>query len=480
MPHKRNPITAERLSGLARDPAGQPRGRPRGRGPVARARHLPLVGRAGRSCPTRRCSRTTSLREVRVAGRRPAGRRRADAGEPRSLARAGVLPARAAGAGGRRAEPRRRLPHRPGGRRAAVGRAASRSGRSWRSDDRVTLDGRRRSTRRSASTRALRNIGRCSTRLRPAMDAGRRDRDAGFDLPHSTRGKVRDIYDAGDGPLLMVASDRMSAFDVVMAEPVPDKGRVLTAMAAFWFEHLGDVAASHLDLDRARRTPAAAPDDAELAGRMMLVPPGRDAADRVHRAGLPRRLGVEGVPGQRDHARRAVCRPACRSPTSWPSRCSPRRPRRRAAHDENISFDDAVALVGGDGRRAGAGRSSLAVYAGGPRRAPRRRHHHRRHQVRARVRRRRAGRWPTRCSRPTRRASGRPTSGSRARRRPRFDKQPVRDWLEALGWDKRPPPPPLPRRGGRGDPGPLRRGLRADHRPLASPTGPASSARSRP
>ena len=57
-------------------------------------------------------------------------------------------------------------------------------------------------------------------------------------LPHLYSGKVRDIYDAGDDRLLMVTSDRISAFDVVMAEPIPDKGRVLTAMSAFWFEQL--------------------------------------------------------------------------------------------------------------------------------------------------------------------------------------------------------------------------------------------------
>src|SRR6516164_6493462 len=57
-------------------------------------------------------------------------------------------------------------------------------------------------------------------------------------LPHVHRGKVRDLYDAGHGRLLMVASDRLSAFDVVMAEPIPDKGRVLTATSAFWFDHL--------------------------------------------------------------------------------------------------------------------------------------------------------------------------------------------------------------------------------------------------
>ena len=65
-------------------------------------------------------------------------------------------------------------------------------------------------------------------------------------LDHLYSGKVRDIYDAGDGRLLFVTSDRMSAFDVVMDEPVPDKGRVLTAMTAFWLDQLADLAASHL------------------------------------------------------------------------------------------------------------------------------------------------------------------------------------------------------------------------------------------
>ena len=65
-------------------------------------------------------------------------------------------------------------------------------------------------------------------------------------LPPVHSGKVRDIFDAGDGRLLMVASDRISAFDVVMDEPVPEKGRVLTAMSAYWFETLADVLPSHL------------------------------------------------------------------------------------------------------------------------------------------------------------------------------------------------------------------------------------------
>ncbi|MFP5322485.1 MAG: phosphoribosylaminoimidazolesuccinocarboxamide synthase, partial [Acidimicrobiia bacterium] len=66
------------------------------------------------------------------------------------------------------------------------------------------------------------------------------------DLPTIATGKVRAIYDAGPDHLVLVASDRISAFDVVMAEEIPDKGRVLTAMSAFWFELLADVAPNHL------------------------------------------------------------------------------------------------------------------------------------------------------------------------------------------------------------------------------------------
>ena len=92
------------------------------------------------------------------------------------------------------------------------------------------------------------------------------------DLPLLHSGKVRDVYDAGDGRLLMVTSDRISAFDVVMDEPIRDKGRVLTAMTAFWFEQFADLVDGHListdvgDLDDVLGGPA--PDD--LVGRAML------------------------------------------------------------------------------------------------------------------------------------------------------------------------------------------------------------------
>jgi len=92
-------------------------------------------------------------------------------------------------------------------------------------------------------------------------------------MPHVYSGKVRDIYDAGDGRLLFVTSDRISAFDVVMAEPIPDKGRVLTAMTAFWLELMADLAPSHLlgtDAAALPDRPAGLSAD-ELEGRVMLV-----------------------------------------------------------------------------------------------------------------------------------------------------------------------------------------------------------------
>src|SRR5436190_16791575 len=81
-------------------------------------------------------------------------------------------------------------------------------------------------------------------------------------------GKVRDVYDAGGGNLLFVTSDRVSAFDVVMEEPVPDKGRVLTAMTAFWLDEMADLAPNHLvALDPAADSELATLPD--LAGRSM-------------------------------------------------------------------------------------------------------------------------------------------------------------------------------------------------------------------
>ena len=87
----------------------------------------------------------------------------------------------------------------------------------------------------------------------------------------AARGKVRDIYDVGDDRLLLVATDRISAFDVVLPDPIPDKGRVLTAMSLYWFERTADVVANHLVSANRFAFPEPFVDGAELSGRAMLV-----------------------------------------------------------------------------------------------------------------------------------------------------------------------------------------------------------------
>lgn len=92
----------------------------------------------------------------------------------------------------------------------------------------------------------------------------------GLDLLRS--GKVRDIYRAGEGRLLLVASDRVSTYDVIHPTPIPDKGKVLTGVSAFWFDHLADVVGNHLVSTDVDDFPDAARAHREaLAGRTMLV-----------------------------------------------------------------------------------------------------------------------------------------------------------------------------------------------------------------
>jgi len=94
-------------------------------------------------------------------------------------------------------------------------------------------------------------------------------------LPLLRRGKVREVYEVDADHLLLVASDRVSAFDVVMREPIPRKGAVLTQVSAFWFERLAEVFPSHFVNARTEeilaRLPALRPHAAEMAGRSMLV-----------------------------------------------------------------------------------------------------------------------------------------------------------------------------------------------------------------
>ena len=112
-------------------------------------------------------------------------------------------------------------------------------------------------------------------------------------LPLLARGKVRDNYAVGDDRILMVASDRISAFDVVMCDPIPGKGALLTQMALFWFKKLAHIVPNHLTGDAPESV--VAPDEvAQVLNRSMLVkrlkPLPVEAVVRGYLAGSGRRL----------------------------------------------------------------------------------------------------------------------------------------------------------------------------------------------
>ena len=166
-------------------------------------------------------------------------------------------------------------------------------------------------------------------------------------LPLVARGKVRENYAVGSRRLLMVASDRISAFDVVMDEPIPAKGALLTRMALFWFGKLAHVVPNHLTGDDPESV--VAPDEvAQVRGRSMLVkrlrPLPIEAVVRGYLAGSGWKeyqaggsvCGVALPPGLRLASRlpQPIFTPATKAEAG--------------AHDENISFEQAAALIGAE------------------------------------------------------------------------------------------------------------------------------------
>ncbi len=261
------------------------------------------------------------------------------------------------------------------------------------------------------------------------------------DLPHLYSGKVRDIYDAGSDALVIVASDRLSAFDVVMEEPVRDKGRVLTAISAFWFDRLSDIAANHLISTDVDDFPDGARRE-ELAGRSMYVRRADmlpiECIVRGYLSGSAwkeyQRSGT--VHGQRmpegllesDRLPEPIFTPSTKAVDGL--------------HDENIDYAKAVELVGAD-VAAQASEMTLRLYAAGAAHAAERGIIFADTKFElgfvdgelvvademltpdsSRF-------WPADEWEP----------GTTP---PSFDKQPIRDHLETLDWDKTPPPPPLP------------------------------------
>jgi phosphoribosylaminoimidazole-succinocarboxamide synthase len=160
-------------------------------------------------------------------------------------------------------------------------------------------------------------------------------------------GKVRDLYAVGDDRLLLVASDRLSAFDVVLPTPIPDKGRVLTGLSRFWFDRTSDLVDNHLVGVAPEDIPGVVdePTATELRGRIMLC-------RRVQP--LPIEVIVRGYlagSGWKDYGRTGA---VCGIPLPAGLRESDRLPeplftpstKAEEGHDENISIDQAAELVG--------------------------------------------------------------------------------------------------------------------------------------
>ncbi|HEV2382729.1 MAG TPA: phosphoribosylaminoimidazolesuccinocarboxamide synthase [Terriglobia bacterium] len=256
-----------------------------------------------------------------------------------------------------------------------------------------------------------------------------------------SRGKVRDVYEAGENQLLVIATDRLSAFDVVMEQGIPSKGAVLNQITCFWFDLLKEVK-SHFTTADVRQYPAEfQPFADQLAGRSMLV---------VRAQPFPVECIVRGYlagSGWKEYQRTgAVCGIRLPEGLRESSKIDPPifTPSTKATtgHDENITWEQTVSRIGVESAEA-VRTKSLAVYN--------------------RARDYAEGRgiiiadtkfewgladgeiilidevltpdssrfWPREGYEP-------------GRSQPSFDKQFVRDYLESTGWNKQPPPPPLP------------------------------------
>ncbi len=250
------------------------------------------------------------------------------------------------------------------------------------------------------------------------------------------QGKVREVYDAGDDRLLIVTSDRISAYDVVMPTPIPGKGQVLTGCSLHWFAATGDIVPNHLLSARAQDV------GAEHTGRAMLV-------RRLDM--LPIECVVRGRlagSGWRDYCETGrVCGhalpPGLRQADPLPAPIFTPATKAAAGHDLNITREEAADLVGA-GTLAEAERISVALY------------------TRAAEAMGRAGIILADTKFELGRdASGRLVLGDEAltpdssrlwpaeawapdTSPPSFDKQYLRDWLDEIGWDHAPPAPALP------------------------------------
>ncbi|TMM05872.1 MAG: phosphoribosylaminoimidazolesuccinocarboxamide synthase [Actinobacteria bacterium] len=255
------------------------------------------------------------------------------------------------------------------------------------------------------------------------------------DLPLVASGKVREMYDLGDR-LLMVASDRISTYDVVHPTPIPDKGRVLTGLSVFWFGRTGQIVPNHY-ISATEAVPEDVRGRAIVVRKLEMLPVECVVRGYITGSGWKdyqatgRVSGIELPPGLQESERLPT-------PIFTPST------KAEEGHDEAIDFDRAAELVGSRELMDEARAKSIALY-------------------------RFAADWAAERGvilADTKFEFGRDAAGTLTvgdevltpdssrfwpadgyapgRSQPSFDKQYVRDWASSTGWDKRPPAPEIP------------------------------------
>lgn len=180
--------------------------------------------------------------------------------------------------------------------------------------------------------------------------------DPGYDLPegytHIYSGKVRDLYRTPDDRLLFVASDRISAYDWVLSTPIPDKGRILTAMSLWWFDRIDDIVPHHVI---STRVPDAVARRGMICANLEMFPvecvvrgflAGSGLTEYREKASV---CGVNLPPGLKDGSRlpKTIFTPATKAP--------------QGEHDENVTFDEVMAVIGQEEAQM-LRRLSLALY----------------------------------------------------------------------------------------------------------------------
>jgi phosphoribosylaminoimidazole-succinocarboxamide synthase len=250
------------------------------------------------------------------------------------------------------------------------------------------------------------------------------------------QGKVRDIYEAGDDRLLLVASDRISTYDVVHPTPIPDKGKVLTGLTAFWLDKTADICANHLI--SYTEVPEQHRGRAMLVERLEMVPVECVVRGYITGSGWKDYQSTGAVCGielpsglqESEQLPEPIFTPATKAEVG--------------DHDENVDFDRAAEIVGDRELLEELRRLSIAIYERGA-------SHARERGILLADTKFEFGRRPDgtivlgdEVLTPD---SSRfwPADGYEpGRGQPSFDKQYVRDWASGSGWDKTPPAPALP------------------------------------